>query len=222
MGGIGSGRTNGRPTVEDSIRLDLATIIGDNANLERLQRYGTLHFTRHQLLVARIGFALNFGETLDLSCALVGGAGQRPVRQTLRLTFTRPRFGGKRWWLVCPDTGARVATLYLPPGGDHFASRKAWQLGYQSQRIGKEMVPFEGLFRLQRRLGCEIGWGKYPTRPKGMWSTTYARHQRRFMELNAQCTHGALGMLRRWNPDALPDLVLPELPYARRSSLGRI
>jgi hypothetical protein len=41
----------------------------------------------------------------------------------LRLVTTRPRFGGVRWWFVCPlsargvPCGRRVGKLYLPPGG---------------------------------------------------------------------------------------------------------
>ena len=30
------------------------------------------------------------------------------VKQEIRLTTTRPRFGGVRWWFICPQSGARV------------------------------------------------------------------------------------------------------------------
>jgi hypothetical protein len=36
--------------------------------------------------------------------------------------------------MICPSSRQRVAKLYLPPGGDIFASRKEWGLVYESQR----------------------------------------------------------------------------------------
>ncbi|MDZ4775155.1 MAG: hypothetical protein SGJ23_00035 [Alphaproteobacteria bacterium] len=57
-----------------------------------------------------------------------------PVRQTVRLVASTPRFGGVRWWFVCPVTGRRVRALYLPPGARMFASRHAYTLTYQSRR----------------------------------------------------------------------------------------
>ena len=54
------------------------------------------------------------------------------------LTTTRPRFGGLRWWFVCPLTKAgrpctrRVGKLYLPPGGHYFGCRHCHDLTYES------------------------------------------------------------------------------------------
>lgn len=47
-------------------------------------------------------------------------------------------FGGRRWWLICPDSGARTSTLYLPAGAARFASRQAHRLGYRTQRLKAE------------------------------------------------------------------------------------
>ena len=48
----------------------------------------------------------------------------------VRLVSTRPNYGGRRWWFVCPLVGRRVAKLYLPPGGRLFGSREAYGLTY--------------------------------------------------------------------------------------------
>lgn len=109
------------------------------------------------------------------------------VEQVIRLTWTQPHFGGKRWWMICPYRGHRVGKLYLPQGGDRFASRKAWRLGYHSQRIAARDRPFEALFRLQSKLGCERGWGNWISRPKGMHHRTFERHLDEFEELDARC-----------------------------------
>ena len=50
---------------------------------------------------------------------------------------SRPPFGGLRWWFVCPHLNRRVRKLYLPLGGRHFWSRRAYELAYASQRETK-------------------------------------------------------------------------------------
>jgi len=50
------------------------------------------------------------------------------------LRYTVPQYGGRRWWFSCPLTGDRVAKLYLPPGQNRFASRRAYGLAYKSSR----------------------------------------------------------------------------------------
>lgn len=107
--------------------------------------------------------------------------------QHIALTFTEPNFGGRRWWMVCPSGGGRVAKLYVPPGCDRFASREEWHLVYQSQRQGERARAFERLFRLQRKLGCVERWGAEPERPKGMWRSTFEAFLRAYRKLDAQC-----------------------------------
>ena len=136
-------------------------------------------------------------ERLELKYTRGSGDDAETINQTVRLTFTEPNYGGKRWWMVCPYRNIRVGKLYLPPGGDRFASRKAWRLSYQSQRDAARDRPFERLFRLQKKLGCELGWGNYPTRPKGMWWRTYERHMDEYWERDAQCAVEMASMMAR-------------------------
>lgn len=109
------------------------------------------------------------------------------VDQPIRLLFTQPQFGGRRWWMRCPDTGLRLAKLYCPIGGTAFASRGAWQLVYESQRQDARGRAFGRLFQFQRKLGCDERWGAEPTRPKGMWRSTFRAYLREFRELDARC-----------------------------------
>jgi hypothetical protein len=73
------------------------------------------------------------------------------------LTTTRPRFGGLRWWFVCPlvvngvACGRRVGKLYLPPGGRYFGCRRCYNLTYTSCQ---ESHKYDGLFR---RLATDTG-----------------------------------------------------------------
>ena len=84
-------------------------------------------------------------------------------------------FGGRRWWFVCPKRGHRVAKLYLPTGAHTFASRKAYRLGYRSQRESPRDRSLSQAFKLRRRLGSDAGIGEYIAKPKGMHHTTFER-----------------------------------------------
>jgi hypothetical protein len=74
------------------------------------------------------------------------------------LTTTAPRFGGRRWWFVCPlvvngvPCGRRVGKLYLPPGGRYYGCRHCYRLTYTSCR---ESHKFDAL---DRRMAAELGW----------------------------------------------------------------
>lgn len=120
---------------------------------------------------------------------------KRDYTERIALSYTVPHYGGRRWWMHCPATGARVAKLYMPLGAETFASRKAWRLGYHSQRVSRRDAAFERLFRLQRRLGCYQGWGHGITRPKGMHRRTFERHCERYWELDDECGRETLAFL---------------------------
>ena len=122
---------------------------------------------------------------------------KRDYTQRIALSYTVPHYGGRRWWLHCPVNGSRVAKLYMPPGAEAFASRKAWRLGYHSQRVSKRDAVFERLFRLQRKLGSYQGWGHGITRPKGMHHRTFERHFERYCDLDDECALETMAFLGR-------------------------
>jgi len=187
MGGWGSGRCAGRPTADSSLRIDLAWMLRTGHAKEGSWRSGTVHWNcggkpsgsiSYQAIMDRPG-----KERLELSYTRGHGDDREQVHQTVRLCHTVPHYGGKRWWLICPFRGIRVAKLYLPPGGDRFASRQAWRLAYRIQRVARHDRASERLFRFQRKLGGEMGLGAFPQRPKGMWQRTWERHLERYWEL---------------------------------------
>ena len=191
MGGFGSGRTGGRPTADLSKRIDIAWMI-------RTRRAMPGHFISDSLSwncgghpAGSVSYVADMEDlaNAELRVSFWRGSGDARefVEQRIRLTSTEPNFGGRRWWMICPYRHDRVAKLYLPAWGDRFAGRRAWRLGYQSQRVARRDRPFEKLFRLQRKLGSEQGWEAPLRRPKGMHLKTFERHLERYWELDAEC-----------------------------------
>ena len=178
MGGFGSGRRATKPTVEST-------------------RSYTLHISSLKPLLRWVGERHTVGSTADndrfsmlVSVDLRNQwncfvelthrtrdwrEGDRVGTYQVTLTKTKPTFGGYRWWFLCPKTGYRTTTLFLPQGGWYFWSRQAYGLGYASQRTGR-------IGRLQRRAAAvnrQLGgkgladWDRPMAKPKWMRWRTY-------------------------------------------------
>ena len=123
MGGHGSGRYGGGPTVEASYRLDIDSLLRSNRGIRTV--FGRIVFPD--------GFAVDLEWSVSdplnawvcLRFSAEGSAGQlHKVEQRVRLCRTQPHFDGERWWFMCPRRHwQRVRMLYLPPGARHFASK---------------------------------------------------------------------------------------------------
>ncbi len=204
MGGYGSGRQYGKPIAENCLRIDLAWMIRKGLAVPGGWRSGQLRWTSNGEPSGDISYSCDMTdpEQGELVLRFTTGASRDDPKhhvQRIRLSYTVPHLGGKRWWMHCPFTGARVGKLYVPPGGDLFASRKAWRIGYHSQRIAPHHRPYEALFRLQRRLGCEIGWGQSIYRPKGMHQRTFDQFEDEYWRLDKRCGIAMDGFLARLN-----------------------
>ena len=135
MGGPGSGRRpvgTARATVAEAYQLDAGElvwhgVIGCGVHVSTVFRWSGTPETR---AAVRIESRCGSGDgSAVLSYALAGKA----ITMGVSLQTTCPNFGGKRWWLTCPQCGGRVGKLYLYPG-DHFACRVCQGLGYASSR----------------------------------------------------------------------------------------
>jgi hypothetical protein len=79
------------------------------------------------------------------------------VDYRMLLATTRPRFGGVRWWFICPlvvggrSCGRRVGKLYLPPDERYFGCRHCYKLTYTTCQ---ESHKYDGFYR---RLAKDIG-----------------------------------------------------------------
>jgi len=137
MGGLGSGRHwgCGRATIEDGLTLDINKLIRDGNIRPGQWCSGTLRWTRVASgeEVDSIGYEANLTAQDQAWVRLHYRVNDEPQDYRVTLEMTQPNYGGRRWWFRCPATGWRVAKLHLPPGGQIFASRRAYGLAYQSQ-----------------------------------------------------------------------------------------
>lgn len=184
-----------------ALRIDLAWMLRTGRITEGAIVSGSLHWN----CGGRPSGSINYravmheiaSERLELSYSRGPDHARESVNQTVTLVHTVPNYGGKRWWMICPYRGCRVGKLYLPNGGDRFASRQAWRLGYQSQRDARRDRCFSKLNRLQRKLGCMEGYEAPLRRPKGMWRRTFERHQERYWQLEDECDYEMALMVHR-------------------------
>jgi len=152
MGGYGSGRPGARTAVEDALRIDLASPAVRKVFMPDTYQRGAWSWLRDSERIASLGYEADVtGDEARLTLAYT--ANGVSVRQSISLVQTRPRFGGWRWWFVCPllfDRGERrlVRAIFLPPGARYFGSRVGHGLNYQSQKESRSFPRLiEGLLR---------------------------------------------------------------------------
>jgi hypothetical protein len=179
MGGYGSGRHCGRPTSEATASYII--------NMARFTRAGlkpgilgraTIQFEDGDFPVE---VTVDTRDVADAHFLLTHGTrewgDEDRVTYRINLATTRPQYGGLRWWFVCPRTGRRTPKLFLPYGGRYFRSRRAYGLGYASQRETR----LDRLMRKARKLhrlaggGPDDYWEVPPLKPKWMRWRTYER-----------------------------------------------
>lgn len=177
MGGIGSGRrAAGRPTVEDCLRLDL-------------KRLNALGFFRPGCPVSgevECASANGHRRRIAVACTvsppsrsvlviglLVGG---KRRTQRIELEPVPMRYGGVRWYAMCPIRDTRCTTLLLPPGAAGFASNQAWRLPYASQREGPVARAGRRMDKAARELNAMSKCARGPARERQLdrWFEAFA------------------------------------------------
>ena len=177
MGGYGSGRQGGRPTTDrtESVKVSIhhvmrgfdgKTAMGRKWTFDTIDGELTAFVIPHDdappIVQLKYRFDHYHRDTGDQT-------------QLVQVESSLCRFGGRRWWWLCPRTGRRVVTLYLPNGGVQFLSRDAYGLGYQSTRETRIDRAYRKAARLYRKLGGTYDGpcSEWPDKPRGMHWRTY-------------------------------------------------
>ena len=105
------------------------------------------------------------------------------------LAPSQASFGGRRWWFVCPHLNRKVRKLYLPLGGRHFWSRRAYELAYASQRETKYDRALRRARKLRLRLGGDPADDEYPDKPPRMRWATYNRLMDKLVTADERTEH---------------------------------
>ena len=135
---------------------------------------GTINYTIDQ--------AFPNAATLQLSY----NACSEPVKYSMALTARPCRFGGVRWFAICPRTGLTVSKVYLPCGATRFLARQAYRVAYQSQcdAAGLDRALNRHNRVAIKKLNCDDP--DWPRRPKWMRWKTYEKHLDKLDELNSK------------------------------------
>jgi len=190
MGGYGSGRSGGRPTVEGSLTLDLPRLFKDGCLKVGSWTSGTLRWTVVSTgeETAAIGFQSHLlGEDTGYVrfhwTSTNRWTGEtRQCENRITLTTSPQPFGGRRWFFICPRTGERATKLHLPSGVYTFASRKAYRLGYRCQRETPRDRSLSRAFALREKIGGKGGISDFIRKPKGMHRRTFERAMEKVYE----------------------------------------
>jgi hypothetical protein len=208
MGGLGSGRIAEQPTLEacDTLALNVNKVM--RCVWTALRKSGLLPLPPDaELTTSTFPWGWMRPEStepwavvmLQLKLGGVAGTAQfvydikhlscatGPQDYTVHLLTTPCRFGGVRWWWVCPQTSRRVSKLCLPNGGTKFLSRGpgGYQLAYASQREDEYGRAHRRGRRIRRRLGGvhTDARSPVPEKPPRMRQATYARLQRQLWDI---------------------------------------
>lgn len=178
MGGYGSGRRGGSPTSEGAGSYVLSIQDFVRAGVEE---GGAAEWSMSWAAGKwQVKFHINACDRSNAWIVLAHESRTEPARDQLyriALTWTKPPYGGLRWWFLCPRTGRRCTKLFLPRGGHRFWSRQAYGLGYACQRMSRESRLMWRARELHRQLGGDgraLGQAS-PPKPPGMWRRTYAK-----------------------------------------------
>lgn len=151
MGGSASGqyRTRNRGTVDAACRIDLRCLRKQGALVEGQRASGTLRWTRRGQPSGSLGYTVVMDpddRRLILSYSTNGEA--RTV--TVRLEAVAMRYGGLRYYALCPRSLRRC--LVLPVVGGVVACRQVHRLTYASQSMDLVDRLRERVERCEKRL----------------------------------------------------------------------
>src|SRR5829696_327817 len=175
MGGMGSGRWGGRPTVGSGLSLDINKLLRDGSIIRNATTTGTLTWSQSGEQVASMGYQAVLGPErghMRLSWTRTDrSTGQKKeLQQWIELEAKPQPLGGRRWWFICPRRSHFVSKLHMAPGTAEFASQRAYRLAYRSQRQSPRDRAISRAWKARERLTAIGGIGD----PRRRWRASTA------------------------------------------------
>ena len=197
MGGIGSGRTGGRPTVESAYTLDVnelvrSGLIQPGRNAGRSMTW-TSRYSGDVFAVNIVAFLEDMERPRLFLCH--ADRSGREITYSVALTTTPQHLGGRRWWFRCPIYHERVAMLHLPRGADRFACREVYRLGYATQRASPRHRAIMRCHRIRQSLGADTNPTVPVSKPHRMRQATFERKMAQLAAANGVSVALSMPML---------------------------
>lgn len=164
MGGYSSGRyrTRNRGRVEETLRLDMPMLRRLGFLRPGAIATGPVHWTRGGERSGSITLKVDLTSLDDAHAVLTYAADGKPTVQRVQIVAEPCRFGGHRFYWLCPVVTWRRCTV-LAYGAGRFASRQAQRLTYATQSADA----LDRLRRARDRAEARL-WGKDGRgRPRG-------------------------------------------------------
>lgn len=167
MGGYGSGRLSNRSSTDECVSIYLSQL----KSLGMLKRHC---FNRRERYwssegepIARLTLVTDIECREPFPCLkITGRAFGREIDCMVWLERMSVRFGGERWYALCPHTSRRCTVLVLPPGKTQFASVRGWNVSYSSQRECPLQRAHRAIHKADMRLRALPKYTRNPTRKR--------------------------------------------------------
>lgn len=179
MGGSNSGRyrTRNRGTVDAACRVDLRFLRKQGALKEGFTTRGTLRWTRRGEPSGSMGYTVVM-EPDDRRLILAYSTNGEARTVTVQLEAVPMRFGGFRYYALCPRTLRRCQVL--PVVGGVVACRQAHRLTYASQSMDRLGRARERMDRCEKRLREKPRRGRNRVMLTGRWIKAAEDFENRF------------------------------------------
>ncbi len=143
----------------------------------------------------------------------------RTAHQTVALTVTMPRFGGLRWWYVCPGCKRRAGKLYSTCHDPRLLCRLCRALVYECQYQKHPVLVY--LRRLRKEQSPEYSHKWLRALWKAVQLRVVRKAQARYWLLNPGARRPSLALLRRSGALAIFKDLSPLIPHPYKGNPGR-
>jgi len=188
MGGSGSGnryRYSTKPTEQNFWRFSTQSL-KKFAHIKQGQcSNGTWQWSRNGEVCSWIRYEINTcGDLPWMRVYYTNKGSGKDYDYKIYLTTTHPRYGGVRWWFLCPAQGCRrrVGVLYL---AHIFACRHCCNFAYSTQNEDRMSRLLSKAQKIHQQLGGDGVVDGEPPKPKWMRWKTYWRKVQQMEEADA-------------------------------------
>jgi hypothetical protein len=165
-----------RAIIDDGLRFAVHGMVAQRIAAGDTHFSGVSNWARNGKRIASVSYSVEVVAEDHANLRLRYQAGDKPVDYFIALVGEPCRFGGRRWFAICPRTGRKVSKLYNPAGATQFLARSAWCVAYRSQNTSATGIdrPCNARNRILDKLHSDDP--DLPIKPKWMRWRTYQAH----------------------------------------------